>query len=128
MKISPEMRAAIDKAVAEGRVTKVPIGVSGIPQDTPHEWKAQRDTFFKNARRGSHGRSELFWSRTDRINHSHRPESYRLATAQHLDLIAAVEQRNAILPPERLHIAVADALLRYQHRTGAWIDVLNEAN
>lgn len=51
MKISPEMRAAIDKAVAEGRVTKVPIGVSGIPQDTPHEWKAQRDTFFKNARR-----------------------------------------------------------------------------
>lgn len=52
MKISPEMRAAIDKAVAEGRVTKVPTGVSGIPQDTPHDWKAQRDTFFKNARRG----------------------------------------------------------------------------
>lgn len=35
-KISPEERAAIDKAVAEGRVTKIPVGVSGIDLGQPN--------------------------------------------------------------------------------------------
>lgn len=44
--ISPEARAAIDKAVADGRVQKIPSGVSGIRWDEPHDWKAQRDRHF----------------------------------------------------------------------------------
>lgn len=40
-RISPEIRAMIDRAVADGRVTKVPAGVSGIRWDEQHDWKAQ---------------------------------------------------------------------------------------
>ena len=46
MKISDEARAAIDRAIAEGRVQKVPVGVSGIQYDPKNGWKEQRDRSF----------------------------------------------------------------------------------
>lgn len=46
-KIPDEWRAAIDKAVAEGRVTKISTGVSGIDLGQPNGWKEQRTAFFK---------------------------------------------------------------------------------
>lgn len=50
-KISPEELAAIDKAVAEGRVTKIPVGVSGLDLGQPFGWKEQRTAFFKTRER-----------------------------------------------------------------------------
>lgn len=50
-KIPDDLRAAIDKAVAEGRVTKVPAGVSGIQHDAPADWKAQWDVAIRNRQR-----------------------------------------------------------------------------
>lgn len=50
-KIPDEWRAAIDKAVAEGRVRKIPTGVSGIDLGQPNGWKEQRTAFFKTRER-----------------------------------------------------------------------------
>lgn len=44
--ISAEDRAAIDKAIAEGKVQKIPAGVTAIRFDEPNGWKEQRDRYF----------------------------------------------------------------------------------
>lgn len=67
-KIPDDWRAAIDKAVAEGRVTKVPMGVSGIPHDAPADWKAQRDIQIKNQNRMTNSAVE---ARRQRISALH---------------------------------------------------------
>lgn len=70
MKISPDMRAAIDKAVAEGRVKKIPPGVSGIQWDQPHGWKEQRNITFKNWKRGA-PRDPAVTARRERVRALH---------------------------------------------------------